>query len=76
MVRSMTLFLTPLVSARFQRANSLTNDGTYLTTVPTPFIMLHALWHAMGSRKKVKFVAAGLRPAHEKIKDLQGSSQR
>lgn len=49
--------------------NSLTNEGTYLTTVPTPGIMLRALWPSK-SGKKVKFLAAGLRPAHAKVKDL------
>jgi NADPH:quinone reductase-like Zn-dependent oxidoreductase len=32
--------------------------------------MLQALWPAKSSSKKVKFVAAGLRSAREKIKDL------
>jgi NADPH:quinone reductase-like Zn-dependent oxidoreductase len=50
--------------------DSLSDEGTYLTTVPTPVIMFQALWPAKGSSKKVKFVAAGLRPASEKIKDL------
>ena len=49
---------------------SLRDEGIYLTTVPTPVIMLHALWTARSSGKKVRFVAAGLRPAREKIKDL------
>jgi NADPH:quinone reductase-like Zn-dependent oxidoreductase len=49
---------------------SLTDGGIYLTTVPTPAIMLHALWTAKSGSKKVKFVAAGLRPATEKVKDL------
>jgi NADPH:quinone reductase-like Zn-dependent oxidoreductase len=49
---------------------SLTDKGIYLTTVPTPAIMLQALWTAKIDRKKVKFAAAGLRPASEKIKDL------
>jgi NADPH:quinone reductase-like Zn-dependent oxidoreductase len=48
---------------------SLTDEGVYLSTVPTPVIMLQALWPAK-SGKKVKFAAAGLRPASEKIKDL------
>ena len=48
---------------------SLTNEGIYLATVPTPEIMLQALWSAK-SGKKVRFVAAGLRSASEKIKDL------
>jgi len=49
---------------------SLADEGIYLATVPTPVIMLQALWTAKSGRKKVKFVAAGLRPAREKIKDL------
>ena len=32
--------------------------------------MLQALWTARSGSKKVKFAAAGLRPAREKIKDL------
>jgi NADPH:quinone reductase-like Zn-dependent oxidoreductase len=49
---------------------SLTDEGIYLATVPTPAIMLRALWTAKRGGKKVKFVAAGLRPAREKINDL------
>jgi NADPH:quinone reductase-like Zn-dependent oxidoreductase len=49
--------------------NSLTDEGIYLTTVPTPGIMLRALWPAKNG-KKVKFLAAGLRSASKKIKDL------
>jgi NADPH:quinone reductase-like Zn-dependent oxidoreductase len=49
---------------------SLSDEGIYLTTVPTPVIMLQALWPAKRGSKKVKFVAAGLRPAREKIRDL------
>jgi NADPH:quinone reductase-like Zn-dependent oxidoreductase len=49
---------------------SLPDEGVYLTTVPTPVIMLRALWSAKSGGKKVKFAAAGLRPASEKIKDL------
>ena len=48
---------------------SLTDEGIYLATVPTPVMMLQALW-PVKSGKKAKFVAAGLRPAREKIKDL------
>ena len=49
---------------------SLTDNGIYLATVPTPEIMLQALWTAKRGGKKVKFLAAGLRPASEKIKNL------
>ncbi len=49
---------------------SLADNGIYLATVPTPVIMLQALWTAKSSGKKVKFAATGLRPAAEKAKDL------
>jgi NADPH:quinone reductase-like Zn-dependent oxidoreductase len=49
---------------------SLTNEGIYLATVPTPAIMLQALWSAKSGSKKVKFAATGLRSASKKIKDL------
>lgn len=49
---------------------SLTNEGIYLATVPTPVMMLQALWTANSGSKKVKFLAAGLRAAREKINDL------
>jgi NADPH:quinone reductase-like Zn-dependent oxidoreductase len=49
---------------------TLTDKGIYLATVPSPVIMLQALWTAKSGSKKVKFLAAGLRPAREKIKDL------
>ena len=49
---------------------SLTDEGIYLATVPTPVMMLQALWTAKRGSKKVKFAATGLRPASEKIKDL------
>ncbi len=49
---------------------SLTDEGIYLATVPTPVMMLQALWPAKRGSKKVKFEAAGLRRASEKVKDL------
>ncbi len=49
---------------------SLTDEGVYLATVPTPAMMIQALWTAKNGSKKVKFVAAGLRPARQKVQDL------
>lgn len=49
---------------------SLSDGGIYLSTVPSPIILLHTLWPAKSGSKKVKFLAAGLRPASEKNKDL------
>jgi NADPH:quinone reductase-like Zn-dependent oxidoreductase len=48
---------------------SLTAEGIYLSTVPTSEIMFQALWSSKSGGKKVKFMAAGLKPASEKIKD-------
>jgi NADPH:quinone reductase-like Zn-dependent oxidoreductase len=49
---------------------SLTNEGIYLATVPTPEIMFQALWATKSGNKKVKFAATSLRSASKKIKDL------
>ena len=49
---------------------SLTDAGIFLTTAPTPMGILNAILPAKRGGKKVKFTAAGLRPASEKIKDL------
>jgi NADPH:quinone reductase-like Zn-dependent oxidoreductase len=53
-----------------QCKNSLTDEGIFLATVPTPGMMLQSLLSAKSSGKKVRFVAAGLRSSSEKIKDL------
>jgi NADPH:quinone reductase-like Zn-dependent oxidoreductase len=50
--------------------DSLKDEGIYLTTVPTPGTMLRVIWTIKSGGKKVKFMAAGIRPAKEKIKDL------
>ncbi len=50
--------------------DSLTDDGTYLSTVPTPEILFQAIKTAKSGGKKVRFAAAGLRSAGEKTKDL------
>jgi NADPH:quinone reductase-like Zn-dependent oxidoreductase len=49
---------------------SLTDEGIYLSTVPSPILMFQALRPAKRGSKKAKFMAAGLRPAREKSKDL------
>jgi NADPH:quinone reductase-like Zn-dependent oxidoreductase len=50
--------------------DSLTDNGIYLTTVPTPEILRHKL-KLRKSGKKLGFAATGLRKASEKAKDLQ-----
>jgi len=50
--------------------SSLKPRGIYLTTVPTPAIMLQMLWTSKFGSKKAMIVFTGLRPLSEKIKDL------
>ena len=50
--------------------SSLKQGGVYLTTFPSPAILLQALWTARIGGKRAKFAATGLRSASEKIKDL------
>lgn len=48
---------------------SLTENGIFLATVPTPALMLRSLWPVKRG-KRPAFGAAGLRKAREKISDL------
>ena len=48
---------------------SLSEDGIFLTTVPTPGVLLPALRPGKGG-KRARFMAAGLRAADKKRKDL------
>ncbi len=45
-------------------------NGIYLTTVPTPATMIQMLWTSKFGKKRVKFIAAGLRGPRKKAKDL------
>jgi NADPH:quinone reductase-like Zn-dependent oxidoreductase len=49
---------------------SLTENGVYLATVPTPAIVLQMLWTSKFGHQKVRFATTGLRPASKKTKDL------
>lgn len=49
---------------------SLKTGGIYLTTMPTPSVLLGKLWPSGRGRKKACFAATGLRPPSEKTKDL------
>ncbi len=48
----------------------LKQNGIYLTTVPTPAVILQMLWTSKGSSKKARFAATGIRSASKKAKDL------
>ena len=49
---------------------SLTENGIYLTTVPSPVAMLQMLWTSKKGGKKVGIAATGLRSSNEKTKEL------
>ncbi len=49
---------------------SLTENGIYLTTVPSPAAMLQMLWTSRTGGKKVAIAATGLRSSTEKTKEL------
>lgn len=51
--------------------NALKDTGLYITTVPTPGVMLQALFKKKSLKKRASFMAAGLRKPHVKIKDLE-----
>jgi NADPH:quinone reductase-like Zn-dependent oxidoreductase len=48
----------------------MNEEAVYLATVPTPAIIFQMLWTKSFGNKKVKFIAAGLRSADKKAKDL------
>ncbi|MBI0581405.1 MAG: NAD(P)-dependent alcohol dehydrogenase [Methanomassiliicoccales archaeon] len=50
---------------------SLKEGGIYLTTVPAMGVIIRRLWHSGPAQKRAIFAATGLRPAIEKIKDLE-----
>jgi NADPH:quinone reductase-like Zn-dependent oxidoreductase len=50
--------------------SSLKQNGIYLTTFPSPGVMLQMLWTSKFSQKKAIFAATGLRPSGEKARDL------
>ncbi len=53
-----------------QCRSSLKQGGVYLTTVPTPEMLLQWLWTSLVGGKKVRFAATGLRSGSAKAKDL------
>lgn len=54
-----------------QCKNSLADNGVYLTTFPTLGILLKGLFQAKRKGKRAMFVAAGMKPANEKIENLK-----
>jgi NADPH:quinone reductase-like Zn-dependent oxidoreductase len=48
----------------------LSDDGIYLTTFPTLFILLKGLFQSKNKEKKAFFVAAGLKKSNQKIDNL------
>ena len=55
--------------------DSLTENGIFLTTVPSPAVFLQVLWTSRAGKKKVRIAATGLRSSSEKLKDLAFSNE-
>ncbi len=51
--------------------NALKDAGLYMTTMPTPSVMIQALTKKKSLNKRASFMAAGLRKPDVKIKDLE-----
>lgn len=49
---------------------ALKESGIYITTVPTPGVMIQALTKKKSNKKRASFMAAGLRKPNVKIEDL------
>jgi len=64
------IFDTVAKSSFSRCKGSLKQSGIYLTTFPTPVLMLQMLWTSKIGSKKAAFLATGLRPLNERIKDL------
>lgn len=54
-----------------QSKKSLTSDGIFLEAGMDSDILRHVIWTSIIGSKKAKIAATGLRPPHEKAKDLQ-----
>ena len=69
--RTYDIIFDTVGKSSFSRCKGLlSKNGIYLTTVPSPVIILQMLWTSILGSKKVRFMATGLRPANEKMKDL------
>ncbi len=55
--------------------NVLTENGIYLTTFPTPEVLIKGLIQPKGRSRRALFVAAGMRPVNEKITNLEYLSE-
>ena len=50
---------------------ALKGTGLYLTTVPTPGVMIQALFKKKSKKKRASFMAAGLRKPNIKLQDME-----
>jgi NADPH:quinone reductase-like Zn-dependent oxidoreductase len=57
----------------FRKSNaSLTENGIYLSTVPSLPILLQSMWTKRIGKKKAKFSATGLQPMEDRLSFLKG----
>lgn len=65
------IFDTVGKSSYSQSKKALKETGIYITTVPTPGVMLQALFRKKSTTKRASFMAAGLRKPEVKKEDLK-----
>lgn len=64
------IFDTVGKSSYSKSKKALKESGIYITTVPTPGVMIQALIKKKSNKKRASFMAAGLRKPNVKIEDL------
>ncbi len=58
-----------------QCKNVLAENGIYLTTIPTPRVLIKRLFQSKDRGKRSFFIAAGLKPVNQKIENLKYISE-
>jgi NADPH:quinone reductase-like Zn-dependent oxidoreductase len=69
------IFDTVAKKSFFQCKNALSKNGIYLTTFPTPAVLIKGIFQSKDKGKRAFFVAAGMKPATDKIKNLKYLSE-
>ncbi len=69
------IFDTVAKKSLSQCKSSLTKNGIYLTTYPKIEVLLKGLFQSKSKGKRAFFIAAGMKPATEKIKNLRSISE-
>jgi len=68
------IFDTVAKKSLSQCKNALSENGIYLTTFPTPAVLIKGLFQSKIKGRRALFVAAGMKPVVEKIENLKNLS--